>query len=344
MKDNRPVIGITMGDPVGIGPEIIVSALDDPFVYTVCRPLVLGDKNVMTKAIELKSVSMAIHTPDTPAGGKYGHGTMDLVPLSCLDAGALSPGHPTSKTGTAMIDYITTGVDLAMDQTLQAIVTCPITKTAMKLARSKFHGHTELIADRTRTPRVAMMLAGDRLRVVLVTIHIPLCEVSARLTPTEILATITLTSETLKTRFGIPEPRIAVAGLNPHAGEDGMFGNEEQTLITPAVEQAKAQGIAVSGPFPPDTVFFNAANGKFDAVVCMYHDQGLIPFKMIHFSDGVNTTLGLPIIRTSVDHGTAYDIAWKGVANPSSLVAAIKMAALQAATRQGLAGSNCFDR
>lgn len=340
MNDNRPVIGITMGDPVGIGPEIIVSALDDPFVYTVCRPLVLGDEGVMKRAIDLKSARMNIHTTDTPAGGGYCHGTMDLVPLSRLDAATLLAGHPTPGTGRAMIDYITTGVDLAMDGKIQAIATCPITKTAMKLARSKFHGHTELIADRTHTPRVAMMMAGDRLRVVLVTIHIPLCEVPARLNPAEILATISLTAETLKTRFGISEPRIAVAGLNPHGGEDGMFGNEEQEIITPAVEKARARGVAVSGPFPPDTVFFNAANDKFDAVVCMYHDQGLIPFKMIHFNDGVNTTLGLPIIRTSVDHGTAYDIAWRGIADPSSLVAAIKMAALQATTT----GTNRFDR
>ncbi len=345
MNDHRPVIGITMGDPVGIGPEIIVSALDDPLLYTVCRPLVLGDQSVMERAIDLKSARMDIHTTGTPSGGVYGHGTMDLFPLSRLDAATLQAGHPTPGTGRAMIDYITTGVDLAMDGKIQAMATCPITKTAMKLAGSKFHGHTELIADRTRTPRVAMMMAGDRLRVVLVTIHIPLCEVATRLNPAEILATIVLAAKSLQSRFGIPNPRITVAGLNPHAGEAGMFGSEEQTLIAPAVAQAQARGIDASGPFPPDTLFYNAINHKCDAVVCMYHDQGLIPFKMIHFNDGVNTTLGLPIIRTSVDHGTAYDIAWKGVADPSSLAAAIKMAALQAATRQDLAaGTNRFDR
>ena len=261
---------------------------------------------------------------------------MDLMPLSFLGPENLSPGTPTSETGRAMIDYITKGVDLAMAREIQAIVTCPITKTAMKLAGSKFHGHTELIADRTGTKKIAMMMAGDRLKVVLVTIHIPLSQVAARLNQGEILTTIRLTSKALKERFGILNPKIAVAGLNPHAGEDSMFGTEEEKIIAPAVKHAREEGLNVLGPFPPDTVFFNAANKKFHAVVCMYHDQGLIPFKMIHFSDGVNTTLGLPIIRTSVDHGTAYDIAWKGIADPSSLVAAIKMATLQANIRNTL--------
>ncbi|MCP4114984.1 MAG: 4-hydroxythreonine-4-phosphate dehydrogenase PdxA [Desulfobacteraceae bacterium] len=332
MNAERPVIGITMGDPVGIGPEIIVSALEQPDLYSWCRPLVLGDQSVMERALALKASTLAIRRADTPENGRYDFGAIDLMPLSHLESKGLTPGAPTPETGRAMIDYITRGVDLAMDNQIQAIATCPITKTAMKLAESEFHGHTELIAHRTNTPKVAMMMAGDRLRVVLVTIHIPLAEVAPRLNREEIINTIRLTSNALTGRFGIKSPRIAVAGLNPHAGEDGMFGTEEEKIITPAVDQARKEGFNVSGPYPPDTLFFNAADGKFDAVVCMYHDQGLIPFKMIHFSDGVNTTLGLPIIRTSVDHGTAYDIAWKGVADPSSLVAAIRMAALQAKT------------
>jgi len=334
VEEKRPIIGITMGDPVGIGPEIIVSALEGPLLYEICRPLVLGDEAVMEKALALKSGGLKIYTTHTPDKGHYCHGSIDLMPLSTLDAVALCPGRPTKETGRAMIDYITTGVDLAMNGKIEAIVTCPITKTAMKLAGSTFHGHTELIANRTKTPKFAMMMAGDRLRVVLVTIHIPLCEVSPRLNKEEILTTISLTSTALKNRFGIHEPKIAVAGLNPHGGEEGMFGREELETIAPAVKLAKAQGMDVSGPFPPDTLFFNASNGKFDAVVCMYHDQGLIPFKILHFSDGVNTTLGLPIIRTSVDHGTAYDIAWQGVADPSSLVSAIHMAATQAVNRR----------
>jgi len=330
IKDKRPVIGITMGDPVGIGPEIIVSALDDERLYTLCRPLVLGDESVIRHALEIKASLLGIHTTDTVESGRYCHGLIDLMPLSHLESKRLSPGIPTPETGQAMIDYITTGVDLAMERKIQAIITCPITKTAMKLAKSEFHGHTELIAKRTNTEDVVMMLAGDRLRVVLVTIHIPLAEVSSTLNLDNIVKTICLTSKSLTEKFGIKNPRIAVAGLNPHAGENSMFGTEEEKIIAPAVNMARNQGVNASGPYPPDTVFFNAANGKFDAVCCMYHDQGLIPFKMIHFSDGVNTTLGLPIIRTSVDHGTAYDIAWKGVADSSSLVAAIRMALLQA--------------
>jgi 4-hydroxythreonine-4-phosphate dehydrogenase len=330
MEEKLPIIGITMGDPVGIGPEIIVSALNDPHIYKICRPLILGDKSVMERAASLKSGKIKISTTDTPERGFYCHGSIDLMSLSNLDAVSLAPGHPTQETGRAMINYITTGVDLAMGEKIEAIATCPITKTAMKLAGSVFHGHTELIADKTKTPKFAMMMAGDRLRVVLVTIHIPICEVSHKLNKEEILTTISLTSTALKDRFGIHEPKIAVAGLNPHAGEDGMFGREEQDIIAPAIKLAKAQGVDVSGPFPPDTLFFTAANGKYDAVISMYHDQGLIPFKILHFSDGVNTTLGLPIIRTSVDHGTAYDIAWKGIADSSSLVSAIKMAAVQA--------------
>ena len=194
-----------------------------------------------------------------------------------------------------------------------------------------YNGHTEILAEKTKAAGFAMMLAGDKLRVVLVTIHIPLKDVPRALSQEKILQTITLTDSFLRTRMGVENPKIAVAGLNPHAGEGGMFGDEEQRLILPAVNLAKGQRFDVHGPYPPDTIFYHAQKGLYDAVICMYHDQGLIPFKMIHFTDGVNTTLGLPIIRTSVDHGTAYDIAGKGKADPGSLTAAIKMAAAQAA-------------
>ena len=229
-----------------------------------------------------------------------------------------------------MENYIITGVRLTQNNKIDALVTCPITKTGLKIAGSKFHGHTELIADQTGSHEFAMMLAGTRLKVVLVNIHIPLCQVAESLTIQNITQTIALTQDSLIHRFGIPFPKLAVAGLNPHAGEESMFGNEETTIIGPAVELAKKRGLNIEGPLPPDTVFYHAMNGKYDAVICMYHDQGLIPFKMIHFKDGVNTTLGLPIIRTSVDHGTAYDIAWKGIADPTSLMEAIFMATFQA--------------
>ncbi|WP_367172894.1 4-hydroxythreonine-4-phosphate dehydrogenase PdxA [Desulfobacula sp.] len=233
-----------------------------------------------------------------------------------------------------MQDYIIKGIDLALNNSISGLVTCPITKTALKLAGSQFHGHTELLAHKTNTKDYAMMLTGKKLKVILVTIHIPLSQVSDHLTIKGIIKKIRLTHTSLKERFNIKSPKIAVAGLNPHAGEDSMFGREEEDIISPAVRLAKDQGLKVFGPLPPDTVFYQAVNKGYDAVVCMYHDQGLIPFKLIHFKDGVNTTLGLPIIRTSVDHGTAYDIAWQGVADASSLTEAIKMAAFQANNRK----------
>ena len=332
MNKKIPVIGITMGDPVGIGPEIIASALKSFNFSQLCVPVVLGDRAMMAKAIELTGTTLTIGEIKSPDQAVNTPGIINLISLSELAVTDLAPGQPTAHTGKAMINYIDTAVEMAKDRTIDAMVTCPITKTAMKLAGSAFHGHTELIAHATHTQDYAMMLAGDTLKVVLVTIHEPLSRVNQLLTVENILKTIRITAHSLKHRFGIPHPAVAVAGLNPHAGEDSLFGPEERDLISPAVALAREQGINASGPHPPDTLFFHAAKGNYDGVVCMYHDQGLIPFKMIHFHDGVNTTLGLPIIRTSVDHGTAYDIAWQNKANHESLIQAIKMAALQAET------------
>ena len=329
-SSHRPVLGITMGDPAGIGPEIVIKALSDPETTKMCTPVVLGDLNILEKAdINGKILSKLAVTDDIACDfSKFSGGC--LIPLSALNPNVTTLGTPTPETGTAMETYINTGVDLAKSGAIDALVTGPITKTGLKLAGSTFHGHTELIAHRTDTANFAMMMAGDRLKVVLTTIHIPLSQVATALSSQEISRVITLTRDTLTSRFGISQPRLAVAGLNPHAGEQGLFGTEEKDIIVPAVTKARQEGIHITGPLPPDTVFFNAVNGAFDAVICMYHDQGLIPFKMIHFRDGVNTTIGLPIIRTSVDHGTAYDIAWKDKADPSSMKAAIKMAAIQA--------------
>lgn len=329
-----PILGITMGDPVGIGPEILVKALNDPALYTVCRPLIIGDAQIINQAVTLLNLNLKIHIIQDPDQGVYCHKSLDIIEISRLDMDIKPPLMPTAITGSAMQDYIVYGIDLAMNRQIDGIVTCPITKTALKLAGSKFHGHTELLANKTRTKDYAMMMAGNKLKIVLTTIHIPLSEVSKSLTIENIVKTILITHAALKNRFNIQIPKIAVAGLNPHSGEDTMFGNEEQQIIFPAVQIAADKGMDVAGPLPPDTVFFRAVNGDFDAVVCMYHDQGLIPFKLIHFKDGVNTTLGLPIIRTSVDHGTAYDIAWKGIADPSSLMEAIKMAAFQATNKK----------
>lgn len=333
MTTRPPIIGITMGDPLGIGPEILVKALNDSQVHAICRPLILGDFRIIDKAVRRFCVSMDIHPLDHPGDGLYQRGTLDILNLSNLDPEVTDLKIPNRKTGQAMETYIVHGTHLALTHQIAALVTCPITKTGLKRAGSKYHGHTELIAAQTGTKAFAMMLAGKTLRVVLATIHMAVSQVPASLTQTGILETIQVTHDGLRERFGIQAPRLAVAGLNPHAGEESMFGKEEEDIIAPAVQSAREQGMDIQGPLPPDTVFYHAVQGAFDAVVCMYHDQGLIPFKLIHFKDGVNTTLGLPIIRTSVDHGTAYDIAWKGKADPSSLIQAVKMAVFQARNR-----------
>jgi len=320
-----------MGDPVGIGPEIILSALINPSIYKICRPLVIGDIARLKALAEPIKNSLKFNAVTEPKTGVYHHGSVDVVSTSNLEPDQTLWGKPTALTGKAMISYIISATDLALQKKIDGMVTCPINKQSMHRAGYFYNGHTELIAEKTKSTDFAMMLAGDRLRVVLVTIHIPLKDVPIVLSKEKILQTIIITGSSLKIRFGLKNPRIAVAGLNPHAGEGGMFGDEEARIILPAVNYAKSQGFDVLGPYPPDTIFYHAQKGFYDAVICMYHDQGLIPFKMIHFTDGVNTTLGLPIIRTSVDHGTAYDIAGKGKADSGSLTAAIRMAAAQAA-------------
>ncbi|MBW1742517.1 MAG: 4-hydroxythreonine-4-phosphate dehydrogenase PdxA [Deltaproteobacteria bacterium] len=323
----RPIIAITMGDPVGIGPEIIPKALVESSVYEACRPLVLGDVAVITAASERLNTGLRVHSVDSPEDGIYQQGDINVIGLSDLDFSRLQHGHPTRETGRAMVAYINQAIDWAMEGRVQGLATCPINKVALRMAGVDFDGHTELLAERTKTSDYVMMLAGSRLRVALVTIHLPLAQVPGKLTTETVYKTIRITDHALRSAFGIPKPQLAVAGLNPHAGEDGLFGDEEIQIISRAVDTAVKAGIDVSGPHPPDTVFYRALKGQWDAVVCMYHDQGLIPFKMVHFFDGVNVTLGLPIVRTSVDHGTAYDIAGTGKADPGSLVAAIQMAA-----------------
>jgi 4-hydroxythreonine-4-phosphate dehydrogenase len=330
MFDSRPIIGITMGDPVGIGPEIIFSALCDPGIYKVCKPLVLGDLRILTAAKQSIQSNLNIESVKDPDSGTYEFGTIDLLNLSEIDPDKTSWGNPTLDTGRAMIHYVKVAADLAVQKRIAAMVTCPINKTAMQLAGAPYNGHTELLAERTKSGNYAMMFAGDRLRVVLVTIHVPLRDVPSILSKQKILRIIKLTWQTLQERFAIKTPRIAVAGLNPHAGEGGMFGNEEKNIIAPAIAQARYEGVDVVGPLPSDALFYFAAKGHYDVVVSMYHDQGLIPFKLMHFNNGVNVTIGLPIIRTSVDHGTAYDIAGTGSADPGSLIAAINMAVQQA--------------
>ncbi|MFH2100233.1 MAG: 4-hydroxythreonine-4-phosphate dehydrogenase PdxA, partial [Pseudomonadota bacterium] len=275
-------------------------------------------------------LSLAFSRVSGPGEARFADQVTDVAAVSDLDPSRVVPGRPSPETGRAMVQYILSAIGWALSGKIHAVATCPIHKAAMHAAGYAWSGHTEILAEKTGTVRYRMMLAGDRLRVVLVTIHTALSTVPGLITVDRVAETIRITAESLVARFGIPHPRIAVAGLNPHAGEEGLFGDEEITVIAPAVELARAGGVDATGPHPPDTLFIPARLSSFDAVVCMYHDQGLIPFKMLHFDDGVNTTLGLPIIRTSVDHGTAYDLAGTGRASHKSLVAAVQMAALQA--------------
>ena len=324
--DDLPLITITMGDPAGIGPEIILRSLSRDDIYRVCRPLILGDTGAL-RMVSKDAGSPSFHVISSPSEVTGRPGVIDVMPVSDLKEDSLTPGHPTLHGGRAMVDYIVKAVELTRSTQVSAMVTCPINKELMRQAGYRFDGHTELLAHLTHTKDYAMMLAGDRLRVSFVTIHCALREVPQRLNKELIVKTITVTCRALQKDFGIRRPRVAVVALNPHAGESGLFGLEDKEVIRPAVEETKNTGLLVEGPFPADTVFYHALNGKFDAVVAMYHDQGSIPVKLLHFSDAVNVTLGLPLVRTSVDHGTAYDIAGKGVADPSSLVAAVGMAA-----------------
>jgi 4-hydroxythreonine-4-phosphate dehydrogenase len=331
--ETRPLLALTMGDPVGVGPEIMILALADPQTYEVCRPLIIGDLPALERARRLLAPNLEIRVVDRPGAGRYEPGSMDVLALSHLTPEDLEYGRPTPPGGAAMVSYILRAIDLALEGEVAGMVTGPISKISMNLSGYAYPGHTELLAEKTGTPEVVMMLAGAEFRVVLATIHCALAEVPRCLSAEGILRLCRLTSRALQRDFGLASPSLGVAGLNPHAGEGGMFGKEEEEIIMPAVRQAQSEGIAVEGPFPADTLFWRHAQGEFAAIVCMYHDQGLIPLKLLHFMDAVNVTLGLPIIRTSVDHGTAYDLAGTGKAHPGSLKAAIKMAAKMAQRR-----------
>jgi 4-hydroxythreonine-4-phosphate dehydrogenase len=328
----RPLI-ITMGDPTGIGPELIVKALLDGAFDALSRPVVVaGDSGVLRRAARLFRCPVHLEA----LGGDDSFGTQRLVvgdrhlsvwPLSKLDAENLRYGVPDKACGRAMVDYVTWSCDRCLAGEAAGMVTAPISKAAIRQAGCHFPGHTELLAERCGVAKVVMMLGGERLKVCLATTHLPLREVPDSLSVTAILQTVKITAAAFRRFFACAQPRIAVLGLNPHAGEAGLFGDEEQRLIAPAIAAARAVGIDASGPHSADTLFHFAAQGRYDAVVAMYHDQGLGPLKLLHFEDAVNVTLGLPIVRTSVDHGTAYDLAGTGLASEKSLVAAVNMAA-----------------
>jgi 4-phospho-D-threonate 3-dehydrogenase / 4-phospho-D-erythronate 3-dehydrogenase len=323
---SRPIIAITVGDPAGVGPEVTLKALAREEVWACCRPLVVGDARVMAKAIDLVGATLAFHTITEAIDAAFDSAAPDLIDLGNVDVDTLGLGRVSASAGRASVDYIEKAVELARAGQVDAIATGPINKAALKAAGVPFIGHTELLADLTGEERVTTMLATPGLRVVHVTRHVPLAQVAKYITRENVLETTRLTDAGLK-QMGIAVPRLAVAALNPHGGDDGLMGREELDVIGPAVESARVEGIDACGPIPADSVFFRAIRGEFDAVVAMYHDQGHIPIKTHGFERSVTVTLGLPIVRTSVDHGTAFDIAWQGLAHEESMVEAICLAA-----------------
>nr|WP_081411798.1 4-hydroxythreonine-4-phosphate dehydrogenase PdxA [Alicyclobacillus herbarius] len=327
----KPIIAMTMGDPAGIGPEICVLTALSPRVTDKVNTFIIGDANRLEEASKiLAGVGKFTNKPTirsitSAEEAKFEAGVIEVLDLGNVPAD-LPWGQLSATAGQCAYDYIEKAVSLAMDHTIDALCTAPLNKEAWKMAGIKFPGHTEALAALSGSPGSAMMLVNKSLRVVHVTTHVSLEQAIKLVTRERVLERIRLTAESLA-RFGIRNPRIAVAGLNPHAGEGGLFGDEEQKEIIPAVQAAQSEGISASGPWPPDSIYARAANGEFDAVIAMYHDQGHIAIKMLGFDTGINVTLGLPILRTSVDHGTAFDIAGKGIAREQSMIESVLVAA-----------------
>jgi 4-hydroxythreonine-4-phosphate dehydrogenase len=348
MPDQRqghfPIVAITMGDPCGIGPEVIVKAFGSPEFTSGCIPFVLGDGLPIERAMHLLG-SKSVILPVTDIGsainaisGAQSAGEPCPIPLFSpgkLTQADIAYGHPSAAACALAVSSIEGAVKMALAKKVDAICTCPVNKAQLHGNGFPFPGHTEFIRDLTGTQEVIMMLAGPKLRVALVTIHEPLEDVPRLLTKERLRITIRITAHAMERDFGMSFPHIAVAGLNPHAGEAGKFGRQELEIIQPVIEEYEKRPVPwqISGPWPADTVFNRALSGEFDAVIAMYHDQGLIPVKLAHFSEAVNVSLGLPIVRTSVDHGTAYDLAGTGKADPGSLIAAVKLASAIAKNR-----------
>ena len=323
--DRIKKIAITMGEPGGIGPEVIVKALYSAGMRDYCNPVVIGDAVVLKNAVRLTGLPLEVKSIPGISGSRPENGIIEVINIESRFP--FKKCMPSGDAGNAVVKYIKKAAGLAMKKEVEAIVTAPISKESLKMAGYNWPGHTELLAKLTGTEDFAMMFVSEKVKVILCTIHIPLKEVAEKINRQIVLKTIIHAKKGMA-MLGIENPRIAVAGLNPHAGESGIMGNEESISISPAVKKARDEGLDVSGPFPPDVVFHRVFNGEFDIIVCMYHDQGLIPFKMLAFDTGVNVTAGLPVIRTSPDHGTAFDIAWKNIANPLSMIEAIKLASI----------------
>ena len=337
MKKDRPLIAISVGDPAGIGPEITAKALSLPEIYKLSRPLVVAEAEMMKEAVRFSGLHQKNHSISSPKEGFYQLGTIDVLDMKNIDAKSVKHKTISADYGRVSIEYVRKVIELAMAKEIDATVTGPISKEAINLAGFHYSGHTEIYADLTQTKDYAMMLVHQHFRVIHVSTHVSLREACDRIKKDRVYRVIMLGFDAVK-RLGIKHPKIAVAGLNPHAGESGLFGREEIEEIEPAIKQAQEKGLYIEGPIPPDTVFSKMQGGQYDLVVVMYHDQGHIPTKLIGFQyddktktwgsmSGVNITCGLPIVRVSVDHGTAYGKAGEGRANPESMIQAIHIAA-----------------
>ncbi len=333
----RPILGITIGDPGGIGPEICAKALNDPDIYTICRPLLIGDAAIMANAVSFCNLNLNINSCQDVTDGRFDHSTLDVLDLGNLPLAELQHKAATAAQGKASFEYVDRAISLALDKKIDGTVTGPINKAAINAGGFHYAGHTEIYGDKTGTTDYAMMLVDEDFRVTHVSTHVSLREACDRVKTERVLKVIQLTDLTLK-KLNIEKPRIAVAGLNPHCGEGGLFGDEDENEISPAVAAAQASGILAEGPMPADTVFSKMKGGMYDVVVVMYHDQGHIPTKLVGFQfdnttniwgqmAGINVTIGLPIVRTSVDHGTAFGKAGEGRANPQSMIEAIRLGA-----------------
>ncbi|WP_020617845.1 4-hydroxythreonine-4-phosphate dehydrogenase PdxA [Paenibacillus daejeonensis] len=323
----KPTIGITMGDAAGIGPEVIVKALEHQEIYDTCRPLVIGDAKMLTRVLPIVASELTIHPVKSAADARFEHGTIDVLDLNLLPAD-LPFGNVSAAAGDAAYQYLAEAVNLAKQGEIQSICTAPLNKEALHKGGHLYPGHTEILAALTDTEDFSMMLTTPNLRVIHLTTHMGLIAAIESITPERTYTVVKLAHDTLS-KAGIANPRVAVCGINPHAGENGLFGNgEEETKLIPGIERAAAEGIDVTGPYPADTLFFRAGRGDFDIVVACYHDQGHAPVKVMGIEEGVNITVGLKggIIRTSVDHGTAFDIAGRNIADEKSMLAAIRSA------------------
>ncbi len=328
-----PLVAVTMGDPAGIGPEIIAKTFADPGFHARNRALVVGDAGMLGRAAQLLGLPLRVNDIPEPEDAAFEPGTADVLQVGELPLD-LPFGELDARAGDAAFRYVERATRLASAGRVAAIATAPLNKEAMHLAGHGYPGHTEILADLTGTEDYAMMLVTDELKVIHVSTHVSLKEAIERAQPERELAVIRLAHESLK-KLGVERPRVAVAGLNPHAGENGLFGKEDLEKIRPAVKAALSEGVDASGPWAPDTVMMRARQGHFDVVVVQYHDQGHIPIKLMGFDTGVNVTVGLPFFRTSVDHGTAFDIAGTGKADHASLEAALDLARTLARAEEG---------